>query len=149
MNFSKAFIPPALILYSIILIVLLFFLIPGMNIIVFPFNLLGILIAFSGFVIMGKTRDLFKKYNTTLSIDKSTHLINEGVFNKSRNPMYAGMFLLVTGIAICFGNLLAICIPFIFILIVSMVFIPEEEKLMESVFGQEFLDYRNKTRMWF
>jgi len=63
--------------------------------------------------------------------------------------MYAGMFLLVLGIAICFENLISICIPFVFIIIVRIFFIPLEEKLMEKTFGKVYLDYKIKTRMWF
>jgi len=146
---KKLFIPRMLVLYSLILIILFFFVIPGLNIIPFPFNLTGLPVAFYGFAIMGKARDLFKKYDTTLDFEASVHLIDEGVFSKSRNPMYAGMSLLVLGIAICFENLISICIPFVFIIIVRIFFIPLEEELMEKTFGKVYLDYKIKTRMWF
>ena len=130
------------------MIILFYFVIPELNIIPFPFNLLGLLVAFGGFVIMGKARDLFKKYNTTLDFETSVHLIDEGVFGKSRNPMYTGMFLLLLGIAICFENIISICIPFVFIILVGIYFIPLEEKMMGKTFGKEYLDYKSKTRMW-
>ncbi len=126
-----------------------YFVISELNIILFPFNLTGIIIAFGGFVLTGKARDLFKKYNTTLDFETSVHLIDEGVFSKSRNPMYVGMFLLLLGISVCFENIISICIPFVFIILVGIYFIPLEEMMMQKRFGKVYSDYKNKTKLWF
>lgn len=143
---NKLFIPPALIVYSIILMVLSFFFLPDYNLIKFPFDLAGLLISFPGFIIMGKTNDSFKKHNTTTAIKESSHLINEGVFAKSRNPMYLGMFLLLLGFSILSTNIIAIATPFLFITIIRIAIIPKEEKLMHTVFGDEYLEYKKKVR---
>jgi protein-S-isoprenylcysteine O-methyltransferase Ste14 len=108
----------------------------------------GLVIAFAGFAIMGKARDLFKKYNTSLSIEKPSFLIVEGVFSKSRNPMYAGMFLLLLGIAVCFGNIVSVCVPFVFIILIWIIFISAEEKIMENNFGERYIGYKKRTGMW-
>ncbi|MBN2820093.1 MAG: isoprenylcysteine carboxylmethyltransferase family protein [Bacteroidales bacterium] len=105
-------------------------------------------ITFTGFTIMGKSRDLFKKQQTTLDIKESTALITEGVFSRTRNPMYIGMFLLLLGIAVCFMNLFSILAAFCFLGIIRIVFIPKEERLLTSVFKQDYLDYKNKVRRW-
>ena len=101
---KKLFIPPAILIFYLFLIIIFFFLIPEYNLIPFPYNLSGIIVAFAGFVLMGKSRDLFRKYKTTLAFEKSTYLITEGVFSKTRNPMYAGMFILLFGLGISFMN---------------------------------------------
>jgi protein-S-isoprenylcysteine O-methyltransferase Ste14 len=145
---KKLLIPPVFVLISVILIIVFYFLLPGLNIIPFPFNFLGLFIAFPGFIIMGKAYDLFKKYNTTLGIEESTFLIEEGVFGKSRNPMYAGMFLLLLGIGVCFGNMVSVCISFVFIILIMIVLIPAEEKMMENIFGEKYIDYKKRTGMW-
>ena len=105
---KRLFIPPVFVFISLCLIVIFYFLFPGYNWIQFPYNFFGVLIAFSGFVIMGKARNLFNKYKTTLDFDKSSHLITEGIFLKTRNPMYIGRFLFLSGISICFMNLFSI-----------------------------------------
>ena len=146
---NKMLIPPALVTYSIILIVLFCFIFPAFNFIPFPYNLAGVLIAFTGFIIMGNSRDRFRKYDTTLAIEKSSHMITDGVFRWSRNPMYFGMFVLLLGLGFCFLNLFSILTSFVFFLIVNFSIIPKEEKLMESAFSQEYLDYKDKVRKWF
>jgi len=85
----------------------LYFFVPQFTLIGLPYNLMGILIAFSGFIFMGKARDLFKKHQTTLKTEKSNYMIHEGVFSKTRNPMYMGMTILIFGFSIFSTNVLA------------------------------------------
>ncbi len=145
---KKLIIPPVFVLLSIILIVLSYFLLPQYNYLPIPYNFAGIAVSFAGFVLMGKSRDLFKKHQTTLAITKSSSLIQEGVFSKSRNPMYIGMFLLLLGIAICFCNLFSLMVPFTFIILMHFVFVLKEEKLMLGEFGQNYTDYCERVRRW-
>ncbi len=142
------FSPPVFLLVGLMLIILFYFLFPTYNLVPFPCNFAGMFIALAGFVLMGKTQTLIKRYNTTLAIEKSSQMITEGVFSKTRNPMYVGMFLLLLGLGLCFRNIFSILTPFGFISILRMVFIPREEKLMHDAFGQDYLDYKNKVRRW-
>lgn len=145
---KKIIIPPVFVLLSLILIVLFYIFVPQYNIIPYPFNFLGIAVSFGGIVIMGKARDLFKQHATTLAIEPSSFLIKDGIFSKTRNPMYIGFFLLLLGIAICFMNAFSLCCPFGFFISMQLIFIPKEEKLMMSVFGQAYLDYKKQVRRW-
>jgi protein-S-isoprenylcysteine O-methyltransferase Ste14 len=146
---KKLLIPPFFLLVSSIAIVHFYFMLPGLNYIAFPYNLGGLLILIAGFFFMGTTRELFRKHKTNLSIEKSSSIITEGLFSKTRNPMYIGMFLMLTGIAVCFRNILGLAMPFLFLLFVSFYIIPIEERLMEEVFGQEYLDYKTRVNRWF
>jgi len=145
---KKLYIPPTLIAYSILIMIALYFFAPQINLIGFPYNLIGILIAFSGFILMGKARDLFKKHQTTLKIEKSNHMINEGVFSKTRNPMYTGMTILLFGFSIFSTNVLALFLPLFFMTIVRLIFIKREEQLMFETFGKDYLEYKKKVRRW-
>lgn len=145
---KKLYIPPTLIAYSILIMIALYFFAPQFNLIGFPYNLIGILIAFSGFILMGKARDLFKKHQTTLKIEKSNYMINEGVFSKTRNPMYTGMTILLFGFSIFSTNVLALFLPIFFMTIVRLIFIEREEQLMFETFGKDYLEYKKKVRRW-
>jgi protein-S-isoprenylcysteine O-methyltransferase Ste14 len=145
---KKLIIPPIFVLISLILIVTFYFVLPEFNWIPIPVNLLGILVSIIGFGIMGKSRDLFKKHKTTLAIENSSFLIQEGIFLKTRNPMYVGMFLLLLGLGICFMNLFSVLIPLVFILIIHFVFVKKEEKLLFDSFGQEYTGYKAKVKRW-
>ena len=145
---KKLFIPPVILLFCFLLIILFFFLLPDLNLVPFPYNLSGIIVAFAGFIIMGKSHDLFKQYQTTMDFEKSSCLISEGIFSKTRNPMYAGMFLLLLGMGVGFMNVLSVAAAFVFLLIAEVFFIPKEEKLMEESFGQQYLNYKKQVRRW-
>ncbi len=145
---KKLFIPPVLVFAGLIFIVLFYFIVPTFNLIAFPYNLAGLVIAFSGFVIMGKSWNLFNEYKTTLGFEKSAHFIREGIFLKTRNPMYIGMFLLLLGFGICVRNIFSIAVPFVFLFIIAVYFIPLEEKLMKKAFGEEYIDYMKKVKRW-
>jgi len=145
---KNLYIPPTLITYCILIMITLYFFVPQFNLIGFPYNLIGILIAFSGFVLMGKARDLFKKHQTTLKIEKSNNMINEGVFSKTMNPMYMGMMILMFGFSIFSTNVIALFLPFIFMTIVRLIFIIKEEQLMFETFGEDYLEYKKNVRRW-
>jgi len=97
---------------------------------------------------MGKARDLFKKYQTTLKIEKSNQLIREGMFSKTRNPMYVGMFILVFGFSIFSTNLISLVLPFVFLLLLRLIFVSKEERLMYDSFREEYVEYKKKVRRW-
>jgi protein-S-isoprenylcysteine O-methyltransferase Ste14 len=97
---------------------------------------------------MAKTRNLFSKHKTTLLYKKSNSLITEGMFSVSRNPMYVGMFFLLLGMGICFGNIFSILTAGWFVVMIHFFCIPIEEKMMENTFGQVYLDYKQKVRRW-
>jgi protein-S-isoprenylcysteine O-methyltransferase Ste14 len=145
---NRIVIPPTIVVLSLIIIGGVYFIIPKYNWIPFPLNLAGLIIAFGGFAIMGKARDLFKKHNTNLDIKESSALVTEGVYSKTRNPMYLGMFTLLLGIGICFGNLLSMITPFGFIFAIHFIFIPKEEKMMQDTFGEQYSEYKKQVKRW-
>ena len=145
---KKFYTPLSLIVYCIVIMTLLYFFVTKYNKIVFPLNLIGLVIAFAGFFIMEKAHDLFEKHKTTLKIDKSSHLITEGVFSKTRNPMYLGMFILVAGLSIFSTNLLSLILPLFFLLLIRLIFIPKEEQLIHKTFGDEYDEYKKQVRRW-
>lgn len=145
---SKFLIPPSLLGYCLIVMIICCIALPNLNLLVFPYNLCGVVVVFVGFAIMGKARMLLKKHNTTLKIQQSQNIVTEGVFQKTRNPMYFGMAVLLFGAAILSSNVISLVVPLLFVFLVSLLVIPKEEKLMIQKFGQEYLDYTQKVHRW-
>ncbi len=148
MKIRKLYIPPSLIAYSVVLMILFYFFLPQFNFMVFPFNLSGLIISIVAFLSLGKTRDLFTKNETTFRIETSSTLMQGGPFSFSRNPMYLFMSTIILGFAILSTNVLSLILPFLFAVLVSLIFIPKEEKLLKESFGEEFLSYKKKVRRW-
>lgn len=91
---------------------------------------------------------LFRKYKTPIDFEKSTHLITEGVFKYTSNPIYFGALTLLTGISVLLGNIFSFVSPIIFFLVINYMFIPFEEEKGEEEFGKEYLEYKGKTKKW-
>lgn len=71
-----------------------------------------------------------------------------GAYRISRNPMYIGVLLVYTGVALLNAQpwaLLLITLPFA---AVQRVYIPREEERMAQAFGADYEAYRRRVRRW-
>ena len=94
---------------------------------------------------------LFRKNQTTvnpMTPHKSTKLVTSGVYQYTRNPMYLGLLLVLASSTVFFGAWLGIIICFLFILVMVNLQILPEEKALEEIFGEVFLEYKSKVRRW-
>ena len=93
----------------------------------------------------------FKKYKTTitpLNPSNATKLIVHGIYKFSRNPMYLGLLLILSGISIIqnpIGGLLFV--PSFILYITHFQIIPEESAMLD-LFKDDFLEYKENVRRW-
>jgi len=141
-------IPPTYFFITMLSIIGLYFIIPVMNIIKLPYNLIGILFIVIGIILNLWSTNLFKKNDTTHQFKKSTALVIEGPYKYTRNPMYLGMTLILFGISLCCGNMVSLIFPVIFFIIINIMFIPYEENKMKDTFGEAYINYKKQVRRW-
>lgn len=79
---------------------------------------------------------------------KATSLVSTGVYRVTRNPMYVGMLFLLIAWAIYLSSAWALLGPLAFVLYMNRFQIGPEEKALEALFGDEFIDYKKKVRRW-
>ena len=141
-------IPPVYLFACLAIQFLLPRLFPDMDLMPFPFLLVGIgLLALGIFLIFGAHWSL-KKHATTVTFAPSTCLIREGLYRHSRNPMYLGFVALLAGLSLCSGNVLTLFCPVFMFVVLNRMFIPFEEEKMTSSFGETYLNYRQSVRRW-
>ena len=146
---GKRILPPTYLFASILTMVALHFLFPIVEIIPFPWNLLGTIPLASGLVANLIADRALKKHKTTVQpFEVSTALITCGIFRISRNPMYLGFVLILIGIGIFMGSLTPYVVVFVFAVLMDLVFIRVEQKMLEETFGARWLAYRKKVRRW-
>ena len=75
---------------------------------------------------------------------RTKHLMTDGPYKISRNPMLSGTYLYYIGILIALWSWWALLI-FAVIATVMMLQVRSEEKRLEADFGQEYLDYKKRT----
>lgn len=76
-------------------------------------------------------------------------LVTYGPFAWSRNPLYNGNFLIWMGFATISGVLWFIPIAMILFAIEYSLIVRYEEGVLESIFGDEYLSYKQSTPRWF
>ena len=94
---------------------------------------------------------LFKKDKTTvnpLKPEETTTLVTTGIFSITRNPMYLGLFFLISSTVLFFGSWFGIIILIIFVWYINKFQIIPEEQTMEKLFGKKYNDYRQNVRRW-
>ena len=145
----KRVMPPTYFLLCIIGMGALYLLLPLAHVIIFPWNLGGVALIAAGIYMAAAASMAFGRVKTTVEpFEVSTALVTSGFFRISRNPMYLGFAIVLTGIAILMGVLSVFAVIPVFIILMEAIFIRVEEKMLEREFGETWREYRRRTRRW-
>ncbi|MBO4340291.1 MAG: isoprenylcysteine carboxylmethyltransferase family protein [Bacteroidales bacterium] len=75
---------------------------------------------------------------------RTKHLMTDGPYKLSRNPMLSGTYIYYIGILIVLWNWCALLV-FAIIATAMLLQVRSEEKRLEADFAQEYLNYKNTT----
>lgn len=116
-----------------------------------PWNRLGSVPALVGLAIAAAAIGRFHRAQTTtdpMDPGKASHLVTDGVFRMSRNPMYLGLTLLLTGWAVWLGSASPWLVPPLFAIVITVVQIVPEERALAQRFGDSYLAYQRRVARW-
>jgi len=83
-----------------------------------------------------------------IHIEKASTLVTTGLYRISRNPMYLGLALVLTGWAILLGNPFNIISLALFIWLMNILQIKPEEAILSDKFGPKYFMYTQQVRRW-
>ena len=75
-------------------------------------------------------------------------LVTYGIFGWARNPLYIGNFLIWIGFVIISGVYWFLPVALVLFAVEYTLIVRYEEGVLESIFGQEYLDYKRATPRW-
>jgi protein-S-isoprenylcysteine O-methyltransferase Ste14 len=75
---------------------------------------------------------------------RTKHLMTEGPYRFSRNPMLSGTYLYYIGYVVAFWNWWALLV-FVAVAALMSLQVRSEEKRLEADFGEEYLEYKKRT----
>ena len=111
-----------------------------------------------GFIIIGGGLCLdiisilkFRQSRTTVNpmhLEKASALVTTGLYTVSRNPMYLGLVVILSGWAVLLGNPLNILTLGCFVLLINRLQIIPEESVLLAKFGNQYSAYTKKVRRW-
>ncbi|RUM75801.1 MAG: isoprenylcysteine carboxylmethyltransferase family protein [Sulfurovum sp.] len=148
----KLLIPPPV--YALMMGGLMWFLnhhFPINHFIAMPWNWIGVvLILISGAFDIWSILLFFKKHTTAnpMKPENTTDLVTKGLYKITRNPMYVGLLVILTGYAIWLGSVTPFLVLPIFYFLITEMQIKPEEAILEEKFGQEYLNYKKRVRRW-
>jgi protein-S-isoprenylcysteine O-methyltransferase Ste14 len=150
MEQKRKVIPPVWLLMSLIAMTALHFLLPITRLLPTPYSYgLGALFIAAGLATGGTAFVSFTRAGTpVVPFERSTALVTGGSYRFTRNPMYLGMVLMLSGIASLLGTLSPWLVILPFAWIIQKNFIEGEERFLEELFGEDYRAYKARVRRW-
>ena len=114
-------------------------------------NINSLFLLILGLVVFLSAVKSFRKQKTTvnpLEPKQASSLVTSGIFKFSRNPMYLGMLIILLSLSSKFNLIGGMIISLFFYIFITKFQIIPEEAAMNELFGNEFINYSNKTRRW-
>ena len=115
-----------------------------------PFgSVIGGALALLGLAIMlGAALQLLAGRTTVIPGRDPSRMMTGGLYRFSRNPIYLADAILLAGLFVYWGALIALPLVALFMLLISKRFIADEETRLERLFGEEWQAYKSRTRRW-
>jgi protein-S-isoprenylcysteine O-methyltransferase Ste14 len=117
-----------------------------------PGNRIGWVMVVIGATIVGVAMLQFRRARTTvnpLAPAKASALVRSGIFGYSRNPMYLGLAIVLSGWALLLGNLGPWVIVPLFVWLLTKLQIQPEEAVLSALFGRDYDEYCAQVGRWF
>ena len=120
----------------------------SVQILKYPFLILGILLIFGGVYLWFSANYKAKVLDGIVE----NRLITKGVYSIVRNPIYSAFFMVCVGMLLIANNLLLLVIPVLCWIYMTLLLINTEEKWLRALYAQEYEAYCKKVNRcipWF
>ena len=100
-----------------------------------------------GFIVLARRE--FARYRQSMEPGRAiSTIVQTGVFSLSRNPLYLGIALTLSGLALVLNVLWILMMLIPALMLCHIVLITPEERYLKHKFGQEYLAYAASVRRW-
>lgn len=114
-----------------------------------PAGWLGGIVFLAGLALLIWAATTFRRAGTQIqTIQPTTTIVDEGPYRFTCNPIYVGMFLGLTGLAVAFDSLWLIILLVPFYLVIRYGVVAREEAYLERKFGDVYLAYKARVGRW-
>jgi protein-S-isoprenylcysteine O-methyltransferase Ste14 len=119
------------------------FVIPGIwHLIGFGLVVIGFLFGVAAFL-------AFRKARTTLDPHgKVSAIVTSGIYRFSRNPIYLGFLLMLSGLPLNSGSYWGVLLSPVFVMSMNRLVIEKEEAYLEKKFKDVYTSYKSRVRRW-
>jgi protein-S-isoprenylcysteine O-methyltransferase Ste14 len=78
----------------------------------------------------------------------TTALVVDGIYGRTRNPLYLGSTLLYLGLSVAAGSLWALVLVLPLLWVINVGVVAREERYLERKFGEAYRAYKARVRRW-
>lgn len=111
--------------------------------------LAGAALAACGVVMIGMGMRRFVAAGTNIPPNlPTTALVVDGIYQRTRNPLYLGTTLVYLGLAFAAGSLWAVMLLVPLVWVINVGVIAREESYLERRFGDAYRAYQGRVRRW-
>jgi protein-S-isoprenylcysteine O-methyltransferase Ste14 len=111
--------------------------------------LAGAALTACGLVMIGMGTQRFVAAGTNIPPTlPTTALVVDGIYGRTRNPLYLGTTLIYLGLAVAAGSLWAILLTVPLLWVINVGVIVREERYLERKFGDAYRAYKERVRRW-
>ena len=140
--------PPILAGALLLITLILHFMLPEERIVGWH-HLIGLILTVAGMGLSSFAAALFQARETTRKpYGEPSAFVVQPPYTWTRNPMYLGLTIALLGLAIFFDSTVMLLAPAAFFVVIDKMVIPREEQTMDRLFGQQYVDYKNRVRRW-
>jgi protein-S-isoprenylcysteine O-methyltransferase Ste14 len=112
-------------------------------------DFLGGLLVGAGLLLMALAVFEMRRHRTTVIPHlEADALVTTGIFSRTRNPIYLGDSLVLAGMILYWGSVLALPLVPIFVWVIERRFVLPEEQRLQRKFVAQFGQYSQQTRRW-
>ncbi|SPF80587.1 methyltransferase family protein [Pseudoprimorskyibacter insulae] len=112
-------------------------------------SLLGGLLVGAGLVLIALAFYELRRHRTTVIPHlTASALVTSGIYKRSRNPIYLGDAMILTGLILNWDAVLSLPLVPIFVWVIERRFILPEEDRLRRKFVAHFTRYAQQTRRW-
>lgn len=116
----------------------------------FMIRVTGVVISTYGLYLFWLThKALGANWSPLLEVRKEHKLITTGIYKHIRHPMYTAILLFTLGLGLISANLVVLLLPLIVFCVLCYIRISDEENMMISWFGDDYILYQRRTGMLF
>jgi protein-S-isoprenylcysteine O-methyltransferase Ste14 len=111
--------------------------------------LAGAALAVCGLILISTGTSRFVAAGTNIPPNlPTTALVVDGIYGRTRNPLYLGTTLIYLGLSVAAGSLWAIVLVVPLLWVINVGVIAREERYPERKFGDAYRAYKARVRRW-
>src|SRR5467141_4181309 len=137
--------PPLLAAALLLVTLILHFVLPEERSVAWH-HVIGLLLVAAGSGLSAFAAAIFQARDTTRKPwgEPGTFVV-QPPYTWTRNPMYLGVTTALLGLAVFFDSIVMLLAPIAFFIVIDRMVIPREEETMERLFGEQYVDYKNRV----